>query len=77
MHLLLLTTILFYHGSFAFNVRRDALSDCLAGGNVPILMTSSPLWSEAIEPFNLRLQPSPNIVAIPRNNDEVMVQNAD
>ncbi|TGZ78668.1 FAD-binding domain-containing protein [Ascodesmis nigricans] len=57
----------------AFNVRRDALSDCLAGHDVPVVMTADPGWDTAVKPYNLRLQDTidPTIVVVARNEADV------
>lgn len=55
----------------AFNSYRSTLTDCLNAGSVPILLTSSPGWSQEIAPYNLRFTPAPTVVAIPRNSADV------
>lgn len=55
----------------AFNTYRSPLTDCLNDANVPILLSSSVGWSDAIEAFNLRFTPIPHVVAIPREVADV------
>lgn len=55
----------------ALNTHRSTLTDCLNAAEVPILLSSSVGWSEAIEPFNLRFSPLPNVVVIPRDEHDV------
>lgn len=55
----------------AFNTDRSSLTDCLNEANVPILISSSVRWSQAIQPFNLRFTPVPNVVVTPRNIHDV------
>lgn len=55
----------------AFNTYRSPLTDCLNDANVPILLSSSVGWSDAIEAFNLRFTPIPQVVAIPRDVSDV------
>lgn len=55
----------------AFNTYRSSLTDCLNDAQVPILLSTSIGWEDAIEPFNLRFTPIPNVVVIPRDVNDV------
>lgn len=55
----------------AFNSYRSVLTDCLNQAQVPILLSSSTGWSQAIQAYNLRFMPAPNVVAMPRNVADV------
>lgn len=57
----------------AFNTYRSPLTDCLNDAEVPILLSSSVGWSDAITAFNLRFTPVPNVVAIPRTEQDVFL----
>lgn len=55
----------------AFNSYRSQLTDCLNAASVPIVLSSSAGWSTQIQAYNLRFTPAPNVVAIPRNVNDV------
>lgn len=55
----------------AFNSYRSLLTDCLNAAQVPILLSSSAGWSQSIQAYNLRLTPTPTVVALPRNLADV------
>lgn len=55
----------------AFNSYRSLLTDCLNSAHVPILLSSSTGWLQEISPYNLRLNPLPDVVAMPRNVADV------
>lgn len=57
----------------ALNAYRSLLTDCLNAAQVPILLSSSAGWSQEIQAYNLRLTPTPTVVAMVRNLADVRI----
>jgi hypothetical protein len=47
------------------------LTNCLATGNIKAIYPESPDYSDAAEPFNLRLKYKPAVIAVPSSTNQV------